>query len=62
MDEKQSEQKGDGCVVSVWMPKAMLVSLGEKAKGIRRSRSWMICELLREPLGVPPEDNSKRNL
>jgi len=58
MDEKQDEKTGK-CVVSLWLDPAIRDALDVKAKDIERSRSWMASLILKQALGLIPDDERK---
>ena len=57
MEENTPEPKGR--VVSVWMQTEVADALERSAKELGRSKSWLINMVVRDKLGMPPDDNSK---
>jgi predicted transcriptional regulator len=58
MDEKPDEKAGK-CVVSLWLDHEIRDALDAKAKDLERSRSWMASLLLKQALGLIPDDERK---
>ena len=58
MDEKPDEKVGK-CVVSLWLDQAIRDALDAKAKDLERSRSWMASLLLKQALGLIPDEDKK---
>jgi hypothetical protein len=58
MDEKPDEKAGK-CVVSLWLDPAIKDALDIKAKDIERSRSWMANLILKQAMGLIPDDDRK---
>jgi len=59
MDEKPDEKDGRR-IVSLWMEPRLLEAVDTHAKDIERSRSWMICFLLKQALGILPDADKKK--
>ncbi|MFA5321957.1 MAG: hypothetical protein WC373_04730 [Smithella sp.] len=58
MDEKPDEKTGKR-VVSLWLAPELIDTLDAKANDIDRSRSWMASFLLKQALGMIPDDPQK---
>jgi predicted transcriptional regulator len=59
MDEKPDEKAG--CRgVTLWLDPKIIDTLDAKAKDIERSRSWMASFLLKQALGIQPDDEKKK--
>ena len=57
---KEEQRLSDKCVVSLWLHPAILTALDAKAKELGRSRSWMASLLLRQSLGLMPDEKDNR--
>lgn len=45
--------------MSLWLDPEVIKALDAKASDIGRSRSWMVTSLLRQSLGLVPDDEKK---
>ena len=58
MDEKPDEKAGKR-VVSLWLAPDVVDALDARAKDLERSRSWMASLLLKQALGLIPDEDKK---
>lgn len=49
----------DGKVISIWMKGEVLAALDGRVMALKRSRSWLVDNVLREKLGFPPDNAFK---